>query len=638
MSNRPISVKELFSADKYRIPIYQRNYAWEVAEVQQLVQDVADYAKRFPNSDYYIGSLVVMRGDNYETIDGQQRLTTLYILLCAIKNHSSYSDDFSWFDSERLNFENRSNSMNALSMVYADRETSTAPFEKHIVSIYSRAVADIKKICDQTDVQFDVFVKYLLERVKILRIEVPIGINKNHYFEAMNSRGVQLEQHEIVKASLMNELAGSDKDLHLFERIWEASANMERYLQMNFDPDERRVIFGDDWEQYPLEKYDFLSENVKETSVDGERRSLMELMDAFEAGKGSQYIVSNDNKGRDDNLEDQFYSVVNFSNFILHVLKILKPDSDITLDDKKLSKTFEDILRQQTDKEQFVKSFAICLLKCRFLYDRFIIKRKNEQWSLKRLKSSVYNNSRRAYYVQTFGNQETNSSKEELIKLLSMFHVSAPTMIYKNWLHASLKFVYEHPQVSMEEYCNYLRGLAKAYMLDRYLVPKELRIDFMDIIYQNAGKAINTLDNVDWSLIDQGVAVENFVFNYYDYLLWKEGEKDYDFSYRTSVEHFFPQHPAGREPMDYVPLNMFGNLCLISSSTNSSFSNHMPTAKLADFSSNNSVLEQSLKLQEMFSTVRDNLAKGVPPEKAWEESDISKLELIAIDKFKKALQ
>ena len=637
-SNRPISVKELFSADYYRIPIYQRNYAWEVAEVQQLIQDVADYAKRFATSDYYIGSLIVMRGDNFETIDGQQRLTTLYILLCALKNQTEYKSEFGWFKQERLDFENRTNSMRALGMIYSDITVSDMPYEKHILAIYNRAVSDMKKICEQTNVLFGSFVAYLLNHVKILRIEVPLGINKNHYFEAMNSRGVQLEQHEIVKASLMNELANSSQDMHLFERIWEASANMERYLQMNFSPDERRTIFGDNWEQYPCEDFELLSRSINASQIDAEKHSLMELMDAFEAGKGNEYIINKDNRGKDDTPDDQFYSVVNFSNFILHVLKILMPECDIALDDKKLSDTFEDILRQQTDKKQFVKSFAICLLKCRFLYDRFIVKRKNEQWSLKRLKTSLYKDSRKAYYVQTFGNQEVNSSKEEIIKLLSMFHVSAPTMIYKNWLHASLKFVYEHPFVSDVDYCNYLRELARAYMLDRYLVPQEQRVEFMDIIYTNSGKATNTLEFVDWSLLDQGVAVENFVFNFYDYLLWKEGDQDYDFTYRTSVEHFFPQHPSGREPMKTGPLNQFGNLCLISSSTNSSFSNHMPAAKLADFASNNSIYQQTLKLQMMFAKVRDNLSIGIPSEEAWGEKEIEQFEEEAITRLKDALQ
>lgn len=632
----PFSVQELFSTGSYQIPIYQRNYAWEASEVQQLIQDVADYTKNYPDSDYYIGSLIVMSGNHYETIDGQQRLTTLFILLCAIKNQAKLGYDFSWLSLNRLGFENRSNSINALAMVFSDQTTAEEPFEQHIVSIYKRSLADINSICNQTGIETKVFVDYLLTKVKILRIDVPSGINKNHYFEAMNSRGVQLEQHEIVKASLMNELSGSIDDMHLFERIWEASSNMDRYLQMNFSAEERKVIFGSDWSQYPVEDFDQLSHAIHQTQPDEDRISLMALMNSYEAGDGNKYVLQEITEN-DETPDDQFYSVINFSNFLLHVLKILRPGSDIALDDKKLNDTFEGMLRTEQDKGTFAKDFAICLLKCRFLYDRFIIKRKHEQWSLKKLVSTTYKNSRKAYYVQTFGGQETNSPKEKVIKLLSMFHVSAPTMIYKNWLHAALKFVYDYPNSGSEEYCDYLERLAKTYMLDRYLVPKEKRIEFSDIIYKHNGNAVHTLDDVDWNLIDQGVAVENFVFNYYDYQLWLSGDKDYDFTYRTSVEHFFPQHPSGREPMDDVHLNKFGNLCLIRSSTNSSFSNHMPAAKRADFASNNSIVEQSLKLQLMFEEVRINEAKGIPSEKAWLEDQIDKYEDLATNTLKKAL-
>ena len=91
------SIKELFEKnDSYIIPIYQRNYTWGQGEITQLIQDISDFAfdpKKHDNN-YYIGTLVVYERhvDNqiiYETIDGQQRLTTLNILLNAI--HRMYN-------------------------------------------------------------------------------------------------------------------------------------------------------------------------------------------------------------------------------------------------------------------------------------------------------------------------------------------------------------------------------------------------------------------------------------------------------------------------------------------------------------------------------------------------------------------
>ena len=71
---------------KYVIPVYQRNYAWEEDQISALIKDVYDSCRKNPKAPYYIGTLVTYkRGDDeYEVIDGQQRLTTIYIILNAL--------------------------------------------------------------------------------------------------------------------------------------------------------------------------------------------------------------------------------------------------------------------------------------------------------------------------------------------------------------------------------------------------------------------------------------------------------------------------------------------------------------------------------------------------------------------------
>ena len=83
---KQLSIKELLSSnEEYFIPIYQRNYAWEEGEINQLLQDIIDYLPK--NQNYYIGTLVVHQRPNatFETIDGQQRLTTLSLLAAYLK-------------------------------------------------------------------------------------------------------------------------------------------------------------------------------------------------------------------------------------------------------------------------------------------------------------------------------------------------------------------------------------------------------------------------------------------------------------------------------------------------------------------------------------------------------------------------
>lgn len=60
-----------------------------------------------------------------------------------------------------------------------------------------------------------------LSRVVVYRIEVPENTDLNRYFEIMNTRGEQLEQHDILKASLMNYLK-DEKDKAIFAKIWDA--------------------------------------------------------------------------------------------------------------------------------------------------------------------------------------------------------------------------------------------------------------------------------------------------------------------------------------------------------------------------------------------------------------------------------
>ena len=74
------SEQNLFDTDmEYIIPLYQRAYAWEDKQLTQLIEDISDITDE---TNYYIGSLIVSKQDQkYEVVDGQQRLTSLYLLM-----------------------------------------------------------------------------------------------------------------------------------------------------------------------------------------------------------------------------------------------------------------------------------------------------------------------------------------------------------------------------------------------------------------------------------------------------------------------------------------------------------------------------------------------------------------------------
>lgn len=201
----------------YKIPIYQRNYAWEREEIYALIKDVYDSLEK---SVYYIGTLVTYKRDEniYEVIDGQQRLTTIYIILKA------------------LGVESFSNTL-----TYSARKVSAATIEKMpmfgeendmgILNGFHYAKEALNEIVGDKNADIDFFKSFFLHKVHLIHYRVPKDVDLNHYFEVMNSRGEQLEKHEIVKAKLCEQLIGDDDAMEKFSRIWEACSDMSFYIQ-----------------------------------------------------------------------------------------------------------------------------------------------------------------------------------------------------------------------------------------------------------------------------------------------------------------------------------------------------------------------------------------------------------------------
>ena len=666
-----LNIREFLSEGKYVIPIYQRNYDWGEREALQLLEDISDYAqknkeqkkKQNEGQPYYIGSAVVFlrtaHGETYfETIDGQQRLTTLTILACLLK----HQEKAGWFEKPNLSYDHRKEADEAL-MMLVNGQLSQHPSAQNIVSVYRLLEKHLQPMLTAKRLDLETFAAYLFEKVIILRIPVPQDTQLNHYFEIMNTRGEQLEKHEVLKAVLMGKLAPDEH--HLFHLIWEACSDMSAYVQMNFSVGMRNLLFDDTWSKLQDKSFDDLftalprKESDNTTSgEDGAPHTLDSLFkDAnnpfTDAKRHKNYPLPSDGsagKGK----SERFGSIINFPNFLLQVLKVCyhgpffnqkyqkEVDAQIRLDDKALIPTFQAVLSSlgtEAEKRGFVKYFIMQLLLLRTRYDRYVIKREyvngTESWSLKKLKYDTKHKT--VSYVNTFSSSnkaedaECESDIGKEIRLLeAMFHVSAPTQIYKHWLNAVLYHVHTtDPQAASLR--NRLYNLARCYMLDVYLAKDGKKHSFEEIVYRKEGKPQNHIDDIDWGAINQGCNVQNFIFNFYDFILWKkklgqhlqrkksgqhetleQDEKSrqhekFDFTYRTSVEHFYPQKPMpGYEPLTPEYLNSFGNLCLISSSMNSKFSNNMPKAKYDNFGSSEEMCSAlSLKLQEMMKSVKE---------------------------------
>jgi len=188
-----ISVYSIFTDIRYVIPIYQRNYAWGIMEIEQLIEDI-DSSINDSNKNYFLGNLIVNQTDNnvYEVIDGQQRLTTLFLL----ENYLGMT-----IAKDALRFEVREKSNHTLDMLtkYNNRE-----LVEELVSVeIFKGYQIIDTYFKTNNIDKNELIKKL-EKVFLVRVQVPQGIDLNHYFEIMNTRGEQLELHEIAKAKFSN--------------------------------------------------------------------------------------------------------------------------------------------------------------------------------------------------------------------------------------------------------------------------------------------------------------------------------------------------------------------------------------------------------------------------------------------------
>ncbi len=89
IENYRYSIEEAFRECFYIVPDYQREYVWTDKEVQQLLEDIDEQIDTEVTREYFIGTVLVSptnQKNHYEVIDGQQRLTTFFLLLCVLKH------------------------------------------------------------------------------------------------------------------------------------------------------------------------------------------------------------------------------------------------------------------------------------------------------------------------------------------------------------------------------------------------------------------------------------------------------------------------------------------------------------------------------------------------------------------------
>ncbi len=592
-----LSVNRLLNEDTYAIPLYQRNFAWTYDEIEQLLNDVAD-AFQENRDNYYIGTLVVNKEkDIFKIIDGQQRTTALNLIALALKHEFG----FDRLKAVNLKFPARKKSNENIQYLFTKQEISEDD-ENELTRGYGYAKDALKKVLEERRIDSQSFVDYLFENVIIFRSILPEDLDLNLYFERFNSRGEQLEAHEILKAQMMAKFGTDQEMAQKFARIWDACAEFDKPVMKAFQirsrpkntDEEGERIFGKESTNFKLES---VFEKIRVKKI--EQGSLLDAITQTKYESSS--LVNN---GADIS---NYTTVIDFPTFLLQVFFIMEGNDETTFDDKKLLKIFE---IERRDRE-WVQQFGQLLLTMKHIFDTFIVKNvqlENEtEWQIKRGQYETY----QGYVRINFQKNTFENLNKNIILLQSMFAVTFTANRDSRWLYEILQFLFNH----IEE-----------------LNQTEFASQFKDFLEKMAVRyAEERLFTEDKTIKKYG-AIPVYAFNFVDYVLWQNREelkKDYDiklfenfkFAYRRSIEHWYPQNPNGHDGESQLPaefLHSFGNLCIITDSQNSRFGNSYPEAKLEQWEREGIFHRQSLKLQMM--------AKITSKKNRWDIGEIQSME------------
>jgi len=319
---------------------------------------------------YFVGNIVVEKKEEnsknfLDVIDGQQRLTTLFLLSTIAEEDNKFSklklsyeirkEDGEYLEELRSNKQEESHNTTNVSTQF---KTNISTIKKFL---NDKELEDEKKLNDEK-----ITLKKLLGKVKLVVTFLPQDTNITKYFEVMNNRGKQLEKHQILKAKFLDGLEKQD-DLKIYAKIWEACSNMDIYLEDS--PLIRKGTITDFRAKlinYLIDEKLNISE-LEESSEATEQKSILELLNPKNTKDVASEIGSK-----------EYRSIIKFPIFLLHCLKLYIVKNNpkkITIDDNKLIEQFEKCFFKEKDITAKKIDFIRFMLKQRILFDYFIFKR-----------------------------------------------------------------------------------------------------------------------------------------------------------------------------------------------------------------------------------------------------------------------
>ncbi len=362
------NIRELLGGVKYSIDYYQREYRWETKQIHELLDDLTgvfleDYkpgigrSKVKDFSHYFLGSIIISQKDGESFIvDGQQRLTSLTLLLTLLRNLQRDRDDvvnvdgliFSEQYGEKtfnLAVKERENCMEAL---FEGEPFDITERSESVQNIYSR-YQDMESYFPQDlqDEALPYFADWLIEKVYLVEISAYSDEDAYTIFETMNDRGLSLSPTDMLKGYL---LANMDPDQRTEannlwrNRIHELSAQSDDHVSDFFKSwlrsqyasnfrDSRKGSMPIDFERIGTEFHRWVRDKRTDLRLKGQDDFFEFICQDFEF-YGRQYLrIKEAQSNLVDGLEHIFYNASH--GFTLQEMVLLAPlrigDDDETI-------------------------------------------------------------------------------------------------------------------------------------------------------------------------------------------------------------------------------------------------------------------------------------------------------------------
>ena len=227
-----MTLKRAFQ-DFYTVPDYQREYVWGETdakgqrgdEVEHFLGDILteyELATAQHAPEYFIGTIVVCADSNsvFELIDGQQRMTTSFVTLCAVRDamtelRAHLPDELSGqISAASMDWQGKTTHRERLTLQYEDSQGVLKHYARgdwnSAPKTGTRSIANIagayKTVREFLQAQFHDnpmqilrFYAYLTAKVKLIRIETPSVAKALNIFETVNDRGVGLDAMDLLK-------------------------------------------------------------------------------------------------------------------------------------------------------------------------------------------------------------------------------------------------------------------------------------------------------------------------------------------------------------------------------------------------------------------------------------------------------